>query len=203
MELTKFGPTKNGPIKWTPYCTNEFKERKALIIRETILAYPDLSKQFTIHTDTSDVQLGSVIMQEGRPLAFLLLKTIKRVTKPDNYRKWTQNNCENSQKFPKILLGHKIEVFKNHKNLTCESIEIAYQIVQCWNVLIKELGVTLLYIKGEDNLESDDFSWLPMAYHTHKLVGTTLEWEICELLCLDLFLIYDNTDCLSLEIVEI
>jgi hypothetical protein len=43
---------------------------KALIAKETILAYPDFTKKFTIHADASDLQLGSVIMQEGKPLAF-------------------------------------------------------------------------------------------------------------------------------------
>ena len=43
---------------------------KALIAKETILIFPGLSKQITIHTDASDVQLGAVIMQEGEPIDF-------------------------------------------------------------------------------------------------------------------------------------
>ena len=50
---------------------------KALIAKETILAYLYLSKKFTIHTDASDVQLGSVIMQEGKPLTFYSQKWSK------------------------------------------------------------------------------------------------------------------------------
>ena len=42
---------------------------KALVIKETILNYPDL-QIFTIHTDASDVQMGALITQEGKPLAF-------------------------------------------------------------------------------------------------------------------------------------
>ena len=38
--------------------------------KETILNYPDFNKVFDIHTDTSDRQLGTVISQEGKPLAF-------------------------------------------------------------------------------------------------------------------------------------
>ena len=35
-----------------------------------MLAYPNFSKKFVIHTDASDLQLGSVISQENRPIAF-------------------------------------------------------------------------------------------------------------------------------------
>ena len=45
-ELTKGGSTKNGPIEWTPACTKEFQQMKALIYKETILAYPYFSKIF-------------------------------------------------------------------------------------------------------------------------------------------------------------
>ena len=50
---------------------------KALISKETIPAYPDLFQKTTIHTDTSEVQLGAVIMQEDKPLAFYSWKRPK------------------------------------------------------------------------------------------------------------------------------
>ena len=69
-ELIKGGPTRNIPIKWTPACNNAFQKMKVLIAKDNILAYPDFSKKFTIHTDASYAQLGAVIIQEGKPLAF-------------------------------------------------------------------------------------------------------------------------------------
>ena len=35
-----------------------------------LLAYPDFNELFEIHTDASDYQLGSVISQKYRPIAF-------------------------------------------------------------------------------------------------------------------------------------
>ena len=67
--LTK-GPKKKGQIEWTPECESAFETIKRLIAKDTILAYPDFNKKFTIHTDASDFQLGAVISQEGKPLAF-------------------------------------------------------------------------------------------------------------------------------------
>jgi hypothetical protein len=38
--------------------------------KETLLAFPDFEKEFHVYTDASNNQLGAVIMQEGKPLAF-------------------------------------------------------------------------------------------------------------------------------------
>ena len=76
-ELTKCRPTKNIPIEWNSAWTELFQKIKALISKETILAYLYFSKDLTIHTDASNVQLGAVIMQEGKPLAFYSKKLSK------------------------------------------------------------------------------------------------------------------------------
>ena len=48
-----------------------FKEMKKVMAKETLLDFPDFNKPFVIHTDASLTQLGSVISQEGKPIAFL------------------------------------------------------------------------------------------------------------------------------------
>ena len=110
---------------------------------------------------------------------------------------------ENFKEFQNTLLGHKIEVFTDHNNLTYETIESASQRVQSWKSLIQEFGVALLYIKGEANIVADVFKWIPITYYAHKLADKTLEEDTCELLCLNSWFISDNTDCFSVNIEEI
>jgi hypothetical protein len=43
---------------------------KRIMARETILAYPNFVIPFEIHTDASAYQLGAVISQNGKPIAF-------------------------------------------------------------------------------------------------------------------------------------
>ena len=47
-----------------------FQTAKKIIAKEVMLAYPDFALPFEIHTDASHYQLGAVISQQGRPIAF-------------------------------------------------------------------------------------------------------------------------------------
>jgi hypothetical protein len=56
--------------KWGPEQQKAFDEIKQKVSQETLLAFPDFEKEFHVYTDSSNNQLGAVIMQEGKPLAF-------------------------------------------------------------------------------------------------------------------------------------
>jgi len=47
-----------------------FDKMKRVVSREVKLTYPDFSKLSVLYTDASDYQLGAVITQDGKPLAF-------------------------------------------------------------------------------------------------------------------------------------
>jgi hypothetical protein len=67
--LTKLTSTKN-LWKWTDEQQNAFDTMKKIMARETILAYPNFEIPFEVHTDASAFQLGAVISQNGKPIAF-------------------------------------------------------------------------------------------------------------------------------------
>ena len=51
-----------------------FDLTKATIVKYVVLAYPDHSRTFEVYTDASATQLGAVITQKNRPLAFFSRK---------------------------------------------------------------------------------------------------------------------------------
>ena len=57
-------------FKWTQIEQDAFEAVKNQLAADIMLAYPDFSKTFEIYTDASDYQLGGVIMQNGKPIAF-------------------------------------------------------------------------------------------------------------------------------------
>ena len=62
--------SKTTPWHWTDVEQKAFDTMKRIISRETLLAYPDFNKPFIIHTDTSHSQLGALISQDNKPIAF-------------------------------------------------------------------------------------------------------------------------------------
>ncbi|KAG7345621.1 reverse transcriptase RNA-dependent DNA polymerase [Nitzschia inconspicua] len=57
-------------FNWGSKQQKSFQEMKAIVARDALLAYPDNSIPFDIETDASDYQLGAVIKQKGRPIAY-------------------------------------------------------------------------------------------------------------------------------------
>ncbi|XP_070034478.1 uncharacterized mitochondrial protein AtMg00860-like [Nicotiana tomentosiformis] len=49
---------KNKPWVWTEHCQKTFKDLKAVVIEEPVLALPDFFKTFEMHTDASDFAIG-------------------------------------------------------------------------------------------------------------------------------------------------
>jgi hypothetical protein len=73
-KLNKAKGTKNSPCHWDGINQEAFDQVKATICQDVVLAYPDFSKPFEIYTDASATQLGAVITQDSRPLAFFSRK---------------------------------------------------------------------------------------------------------------------------------
>ena len=57
-------------FKWTDVEHKVFDEIKRTVARDTLLAYPYFNKHFNIHTNDRDHQLGEVVIQVGKPIAF-------------------------------------------------------------------------------------------------------------------------------------
>uniref|UniRef100_A0A803NAQ1 Reverse transcriptase RNase H-like domain-containing protein n=1 Tax=Chenopodium quinoa TaxID=63459 RepID=A0A803NAQ1_CHEQI len=52
------------------YKDEAFDDLKDAVTKEPVLALPDYSKPFELHTDASDFAIGGVLMQEGHPVAY-------------------------------------------------------------------------------------------------------------------------------------
>ena len=91
--------------KWGPEQQKAFEEIKAVISKETLLAFPDFNKTFHVYTDASDYQLGAVIMQEGKPLAFYSRKMTDTQKKYTTGEQELLSIVETLKEFRNILLG--------------------------------------------------------------------------------------------------
>jgi hypothetical protein len=60
----------NIPWKWGEEQSKAFKNVKQIFSKHALFAFPVFDKPFIIHTDASHPQLGAVISQDNRPIAF-------------------------------------------------------------------------------------------------------------------------------------
>jgi hypothetical protein len=60
-------------LEWHSSHQQAFDKIKKVIGTEVLLCYPDFNKPFHLYTDSSDYQLGAVIMQDTNKTAYSLL----------------------------------------------------------------------------------------------------------------------------------
>ena len=61
-------------LKWTDVENNAFIAMENIVGRDVLLYYPNFSEKFIIQTDASNTQIGGIISQNGKPIAFYCCK---------------------------------------------------------------------------------------------------------------------------------
>ena len=102
---------------WGKEQEEAFQKMKKVMAKETLLAFPNFSKEFTIHTDASKLQLGAVISQEGKPIAFYSRKLNPAQTRYTVAEHKLLSIVETLKEFRSILHGQKLVIHTDHQNL--------------------------------------------------------------------------------------
>jgi hypothetical protein len=121
---------------------------------------------FKLHTDASDLQLGATITQRGKPIAFYSRKLNPAQRNYTTAEKELLSIVETLKEFRNILLGQKIQVFTDHKNLTMKNFNT--QRVMRWRLVLEEYGVDVIWLKGEHNVAADALSRLTRLHHKNN-----------------------------------
>ena len=136
---------------------------KAIITADALLHYPDHNLPFNVETDASDLQLGAIIKQNGRPVAYYSRKLLPAQRRYTTIEKELLSIVETFREFRNILLGAKIRVHTDHMNLTYKMTNYTTQRVLRWRVLLEEFGPEFFYKKGPDNAVADALSLVPTS----------------------------------------
>ncbi len=102
------------------------------------MAYPDYSKVFEIYTNASSKQLGAVITQENRPIAFFNRKL------STTQRKYSVTKIEllaivdPLKEFKGMLWGQSIKVYTDHANLIRDALGMTLDRVYHWRLLLEK-----------------------------------------------------------------
>jgi hypothetical protein len=183
---------KKKPFEWTDECDRAFKEAKALLAADVLLRYPDPNLPYHIYTDASDLQLGSVIMQQDAPVAFFSRKLTDIQTRYSTIEKELLSVYETLREYRPILLGAEIHVHTDHKNLTFANLN-SHRVL-FWRLLIEEFAPTFHYISGESNTCADAFSRLPFVTDSTAMLPEEQESDASDALLANCFVHLPDDD---------
>ncbi len=157
-KTTKEKKTKKKPWWWESIHQQAFDNVKATIAKEVVLAYPDFTKPFEIYTVASTMQLGAVITQGNRPIAFFSRKLSVTQTKYSVAEIELLAIVETLKEFQGMLWGQTIKVYTDHKNLTQDALGLTSDRVYHWRLQLEEFAPEIVYIKGIHNTVANAIS---------------------------------------------
>jgi len=159
-KVTRAKGTKKVPWHWDEVHQKAFDSVKATIAKDVVLAYPDYNKVFEVYTDASSTQLGSVITQSNRPLAFFSRKLSETQQKYSVTEIELLAIVETLKEFKGMLWGQQLIVYTDHQNLMRDALGLTSDRVYRWRLILEEYGPEIVYIKGIDNTVADAISRL-------------------------------------------
>ena len=164
-ELTK----KHQPFVWSPECNEAFEKLKELLSQEPVLAHPNPSKPYVLHTDASNLAIGAVLSQvddfhKEKVICYLSHKL------SDSQQKWSTIEKEAYaiiyalKKFHAYLHGAEFKIKTDHKPLrSLFQSEIKNTKLQRWAIQISEYGAPIEYHPGKLNVAADMLSRIASA----------------------------------------
>jgi hypothetical protein len=129
---------KKKPWHWDSIPQEAFDNIKKTITKEVVLAYPDFIKLFDIYTNASTKQLGAVITQDNRPIAFSSWKLSSAQSKYTITKSELLAIVGTLKEFKGMLWGQRLNVYTDLKNLTRDSLGLTSNRVTRWRILFEE-----------------------------------------------------------------
>ncbi len=149
----------NVAFKWTEEHTKAFQEMKKIVSHEVLLSFPDYSLPFELHTDASDLQMGAVLKQGNKTLAFFSKKLTKTQQNYGVGEKEMLSIVTALKEFRTKIYGYPIHVHTDHLNWTHDKIFRNARVMR-WRLLIQEYAPILHYVEGGKNVVADALSRL-------------------------------------------
>eukprot|EP00804_Cyclotella_cryptica_P008974 CCRYP_012047-RA/>CCRYP_012047-RA protein AED:0.17 eAED:0.16 QI:0/0/0/1/0/0/3/0/299 len=174
-KVTRALKTRKVPWHWNEVHQRAFNAVKAVIAKDIALAYPDYSKEFEIYTDASSKQMGAVITQQNRPIAFFSRKL------SETQQKYSVTEIELLaivETLKEHAVGAKDKGLNDHKNLIQDALGLTSDRVNRWRLLLKEYGPEIIHIKGIHNTVAGAISCLDYS-PVHNQRDTWMTFTQC------------------------
>jgi hypothetical protein len=150
---------KKGSFCWTSPHEAAFQQFKQHMITAPVFGLSNFTIPFILETDASGTGLGSVLMQEGRPLAYYSSSLCPKNAALSTYEKEALAIIESLKRWHHYFLGHKFIIRTDQESLKFMTDQrIASSIQHKLMFKLLEFDFTLEYNKGKENVVADALS---------------------------------------------
>jgi transposase InsO family protein len=163
-------------FEWRKEHQEAFDKIKTLISKETLLTFPNFNEPFHIYTDASKYQLGAVIMQNEKPIAFYSRKLNTAQKRYTTGEQELLSIVETLKEFRNILLGQQIIIHTDHRNILYKKLS-SDRIIR-WRLLLEEYGPEYVHVSGKDNVVADALSRMEADF-SDEIVETNACAQLC------------------------
>ena len=146
---------KNAKFIWGSKCDQAFQTLKKLLTTAPVLIQPDITKPFDIYCDASGIGIGSVLMQEGRVIAYASRQLKKHEEHYPTHDLELTAVVHALKIWRHYLLGN-IHIYSDHKSLKYIFTQSELNMRQRrWLELIKDYDLEIHYHPGKANVVAD------------------------------------------------
>jgi hypothetical protein len=142
-----------------------------------VLALPNINKPFVLECDASDKGIGTVLMQEGKPISFLSNFLEKQAAEMSTYDKEAMSIVEALKKWKHYLAEATLILRPDQQSLKFMGEQRLVQGIQ-HKLLVKLMGYNykIEYKKGKENKAADALSRRPQDESVRALSTTIPLW---------------------------
>ncbi|RVW59679.1 Transposon Tf2-8 polyprotein [Vitis vinifera] len=150
---------KKNSFKWTESAKRAFQDLKHAVTSPPVLALPDFSILFTIQCDASGISVGAVLMQQGRPLAYMSQAIHGKALQLSTYEKELMALVLAVKKWRSYLLGHNFKIQTDQQSLKyLLEQKMGTPLQQKWITKLLGYEFVVEYKQGKENKVADALS---------------------------------------------
>ncbi|CAC5379137.1 unnamed protein product [Mytilus coruscus] len=163
---------------WTHEQQQAFEKLKHIITKNPVLSFYDVSKPVTVSCDASQCGLGTILIQDNKPVAYASRSLTDAESRYANIERELLGVLFGLERFNDYTYGKHINVESDHKPLEMivrKSLGCAPPRLQKMLLRLQKYDFSLKYIPGKDLIVPDMLSRAPIKINTNNEVENDIE----------------------------